>query len=294
MLKYKCPNCAGEFEIHSHGELMCPYCGSKQYFSDAELMGYKGYRDNVLQYVRASNDMLFEKGDVLRLWSDTDIKEYESAAGQQIELSFTYRTAVDGVDVFINKDSAIYVFPPEKHAFADKMVENIESLQYPSADIKGLRNTFPHLKARYELKNGGVLLAFSKSENVYPMFVFSDLHPKHVAWMISRMENICCLLEFNERDHLHMDSENLFINPKSHEVLFYGGWWDMRDDRPITALTDLRKTAVRLTGNKIDEGPAMYDEFLKSEPKATAYDDFEYWDSVIEKGFGGHHFTEFK
>ena len=29
MLKYKCPNCGGEFEIHTHGELKCPFCGTK-------------------------------------------------------------------------------------------------------------------------------------------------------------------------------------------------------------------------------------------------------------------------
>lgn len=50
--------------------------GTKQYFSDAELAGYKGYRDNVLQYVRSCNDVLFEKGDVLHLWRDSDTAEF--------------------------------------------------------------------------------------------------------------------------------------------------------------------------------------------------------------------------
>ena len=78
MLKYKCGNCGGEFEIHTHGELQCPFCGTKQYFSDAELAGYKGYRDNVLQYVRSCNDVLFEKGDVLHLWRDSDTAVFSS------------------------------------------------------------------------------------------------------------------------------------------------------------------------------------------------------------------------
>ncbi len=293
MLKYKCSNCGGEFEIHTHGELKCPFCGTKQYFSDAELKGYKGYRDNVLQYVRSVNDTIFEKGDVLRLWGDSDLEKFEGVDGD-IEVSYTYRTQTDGIDVFINKESVIYVFPAVKKAFADRMLANIESLEYPSADIKNLRNTLPHLKARLELKNGGVILAFSKSENVYPLFVFADLHPKHVAWMISRMENLCCLLEFNERDHKHMDAENLFINPRSHEAFLFGGWWDLSVGHPITALKSLRKTAKQLSGTKLEEGPKAYAEFLDSIPKATAYDDFEYWDSIIENGFGGHHFAEFE
>ena len=280
-------------EIHSHGELQCPFCGSKQYFSDAELAGYKGYRDNVLQYVRSSNDAFFEKGDTLGLWRDSDTAVFESSSGR-IETAYTYRTQTDGVDVYINKENAIYVFPSDKRFLADRMLGGIGSLQFPSADIKGLRNTLPRLRARYELKGGEVLLVFEKSENMYPLFVFSELHPKHVAWMISRMENICCLLEFNECDHMHMDADNLFVNPKSHEVFLYGGWWDTRQRPPVTALTDLRKTAKRITGSRIKAGPALYTAFLDSKPRDTAYDDFAYWDSVIEKGFGGHHFTEFE
>ena len=294
MLKYKCGNCGGEFEIHSHGELMCPYCGTKQYFSDAELKGYKGYRDNVLQYVRSFNDRLFEAGDVLKLWSDSDLMTLESSEGSTIEISYTYRSKTDDIDVLVNKNSVIYVFTAEKKHSADSMMKNIDSLKYPSADIKNMRTLFPHLKARYDLDNGGVILAVTKSENVYPMYVFADLHPKHVAWMISRMENISCLLEFNERDHRHMDENNLFINPESHEVLLYGGWWDTVPGRPVSCLEGLRKTAKRITGSRIKDGPAEYEKFLDSVPKASAYEDFEYWDSVIENGFGGHNFAKFE
>ena len=293
MLKYKCSNCGGEFEIHSHGELKCPFCGTKQYFSDTELAGYKGYRDNVLQYVRSSNDMLFQKGDVLRLWGDGDIEKFDSTDGP-IEVAYTYRTQTDGIDVYINRDSVIYVFPAIKSLLAEKMMGNIGKLEYPSADIKDLRNTLPYLKARYELKDGGVLLAVPKSENVYPLFIFHELHPKHVAWIISRMENLCCLLEFNEKDHLHMDEDDLFINPKSHEAFLYGGWWDLNDGRPRASLQGLRKTAKKLAGERVKEGPAEFGEFLDSRVRDSAYDDFEYWDSVIEKGFGGHHFAEFE
>ena len=293
MLKYKCPNCGGEFEIHTHGELKCPFCGTKQYFSDAELKGYKGYRDNVLQYVRCANDAAFESGDILRLWSDSDTEKFESTDGP-IEVSYTYRSETDGVDAFINRESVIYVFPADKSILARRMLQNIEGMEYPSADIKNLRNTLPFLKARYELKDGGVLLAFSKSENVYPLFVFSNLHPKHVAWIVSRMENFCCLLEFNGRDHMHMDADNLFINPKSHEAFLYGGLWHLGAGRPVTALTELRKTAKRLAGDKLAEGPAEFAQFLDSSPKEDAYADFSYWDSVIENGFGGHHFADFE
>ena len=49
--------------------------GTKQYFSDAELAGYKRYRDNVLQYVRSCNDVLFEKEGLLK---ETGLDAYSS------------------------------------------------------------------------------------------------------------------------------------------------------------------------------------------------------------------------
>ena len=292
MLKYKCGNCGGEFEIHTHGELQCPFCGTKQYFSEAELAGYKGYRDNVLQYVRSCNDVLFEKGDVLHLWRDSDTAVFSSRDGE-IEVSYTYRTEIDGIDTYINKSSVIYVFTADRSTAAADMLKNISLIKYPSADIKGLKNMLPQLKARYELKDDGVILAFEKSENVYPLFAFSQLHPKHVAWIISRLENISCLLEFNTLEHLHMDENNVFINPSSHEAFLYGGWWDLRPGSPKACLKGLRKTAQRICGFVTADAPAEFETFLESQPRDSAYEDFGYWDEVIEKGFGGHHFSEF-
>lgn len=295
MLKFKCNSCGAEFEVNTHGELECPFCGAKQYFSDKDFKGYNDFRDSLLKYLRDSNDAVFEDGDILKYWFYTDTIVFERKDNEGlIEVTYTFKNTVDGVHAYINKDNVIYVFPPEKKHLAQKMLDNADSLDYPSADIKGLKKYLPSLRAIYDLKDGGILLAIGKNENVYPLFVFSDLHPRHVAWIVSRMENLCCLLEFNECDHMHMDEGSLFINPKTHEAYLLGGWWDMKEKSGATkCLIDLRKTARKITGGRMSEGPKEFEKFLDSRPKSVAYDDFTYWDSVIENGFGGHNFAKF-
>ncbi|MBR3636415.1 MAG: hypothetical protein IKN45_00700 [Lachnospiraceae bacterium] len=294
MLVFKCKNCGGEFEVNTHGELLCPFCHSKQYFTNEQLTGYDEFRDSLLKYLRSLNDAIAEEGDILNYWNYLSTRSFtHKDTGGQIEVSYTFQTTVDGVEVYINREHVIYHFSSADAFKAEAMIRNADSLSYPSADIKNLRQYLPALNARYELSDSSVLVSVAKAENVYPLFVFSNLHPKHVAWMISRMENLCCLFEFNGIDFKHMDEKNLFINPKTHEAFILGGWWDIQRSGGRTCLKELRKTAERITGSRLPEGPDMYRDFLRSEPKADAYEDFAYWDEVIMKGFGGHNFTKF-
>ena len=293
MLNYKCTNCGGEFEVHSHGELVCPFCGTKQYFTDSDFIDYNEYRDSLLKFLRAANDSIADEGDILKFWNYANTIKFEDVNGEEIEVAFSFQNSVDGVKSYITKNHVIFIFPPEKKDLADAMIENVEALSFPSADIKNLRNLLPILSAKYKLKNSSVFVAINKPENVYPLFAFSDLSPRQVAWMVSRMENFSCLLEFNGMDHKHMDENSLYINPKTHEAYLLGGWWDAGRSAGRKCLKDLRTTASKLTGGRMPEAPKMFTEFVSSVPKDNAYDDFEYWDEVIEKGFGGHNFAKF-
>ena len=294
MRKFKCKNCDGEFEISTHGELVCPFCGSKQYFTDADFKGYDEFRDNLLRFLRVANDRVAENGDVLDFWSVNSRVEFESTDADTVEISYTFDTEVDGVKVYVSRENVVYVFDGSKKDLVKRMLDNIERIEFPSVDIKNLRSFLPNLNLTLDLKDGSTLVAFSKPENVYPMFAFSNLGPRHVAWMISRMENFACLLEFNGLDFKHMDRFNVFINPKTHEAYLLGGWWELPAAGKHLALLSIRKTAKELTGERIGEGPKEYAQFLNSVPRANAYDDFAAWDDVIENGFGGHNFANFE
>lgn len=47
----------------------------------------------------------------------------------------------------------------------------------------------------------------------------------HVAWIISRLYNIGCFLQLQNRAHLDISLQSLFIDPEQHTAHLYGGWW---------------------------------------------------------------------
>ena len=105
------------------------------------------------------------------------------------------------------------------------------------------------------------------------------------------MENICCALEFSEISHGDLSTSSILVNPVTHEGMLFG---DYRNVRRIPTQGDLKK--IRETAKQVMErgsGPSELFAFLDSKPRSNAYEDFEYWDTVIEKGFGGHKFVRF-
>ena len=37
MLQFQCEHCSGDMKVDRIGELVCPYCGTKNFFTDKQL-----------------------------------------------------------------------------------------------------------------------------------------------------------------------------------------------------------------------------------------------------------------
>lgn len=296
MISMKCDNCASELTFNSNGEIICPYCGSKKHVSDLDLQEYKNFRLNILNYLRAQNDINADGTENDSVWNSHELVSFVAYDGTPINIRYTFCCEEDGVKTYVTKDNIIHVFGKDKDFMADRLINSVAALNYPSAAIKDLSKSFPSVKIRYSLQDGGTLVAISKPANAYPLFAFGNLRPKHVAWIVSRLENMCCVFEYNDKVHRGITTNSVFINPRTHEAFLYGGWWNFRtknfgDNADLLAI---REVATKLMGEYICEAPELFREFIKNPPKADAYDDFALWDDVIVKGFGGHRFTKFE
>jgi len=297
MISLKCRNCGGEMSIDAKGELACPYCGNKAHLSDVEYAEYKNFRLNLLNFLRSAADQKADAADDTFLWNSYhETEEFYSREGKKIIIDYMFYAREDGVPFYVAKSSVIYIFNPEDSAKVEKMTGAISRLEYPSADIRNLTKYFPTVKSRMVLEDGRILVAVSKPENVYPLFAFGNLRPKHVAWIVSRMENFCCLFEYNGIVQEGISLNSVFINPRTHEAYLYGNWWMARakkNERDQADLKALRVVADRLMGEYKEEAPQEFIDFIQNAPAEDAYTDFELWDTVIEDGFGGHKFTVF-
>ena len=295
MISMKCQNCGGEMSIDAKGEVVCPYCGSRVHLSDRELAEYREFRLNMLQYLRSAADLAADRADT-GMWANCENLFFYADDGTRISVDYLFRSVIDGAEVYTARDSVVFVFGPKDGDKAPRMLSGIDLLAYPAADVYHLDRYFPSLKARFALKGGGTLLAFSKPENVYPVFAFGSLRPEHAAWIVSRLENICCVLEFSGLVHGGISIDSVYINPRTHEGFLYGGWWNARRKKPAPDQEDLyavRRLADRIMGEYRDSAPPQFRRFIAGAPEEDAFRDFALWDEVIEKGFGGHKFTKF-
>lgn len=277
------------------GELKCPYCGTKAYFSDTEIADYRNFRINMLQYLRSAADLAADSAPE-RMWLNTENVYFYTTDETKISISYLFYSKQNDVDTYVTKQSIVFVFNPNDISKAQKMTEGLQRLEYPAADIKNLKKYFPSVVLRNTLQDGSLLVAISKPENVYPVFAFGNVKPEHAAWMVSRMENLCCVLEYSGLVHNGITVDSVYVNPRTHEGYLYGGWWnsyaktDPSDNKDLWAIRD---TADKILGEYKNDAPKEFRNFIKNAPAADAYSDFLLWDNVIEKGFGGHKFRKF-
>ena len=293
MLTFKCKNCGAEMSVDPSGSLFCEYCGTRSAFSDRELLEYRDYRKRMLEYLRSSRDVRENKDSKDDfLWSMAETEHFHTVQGQEIRVRYIYNSEEAGIRMYLAREAVLYHYSGERIGDARKAVSMVRDLQYPEADVRNLKGCVPDYLMQYELDDGSVLLPVRREQDVFPLAMFSCLDPRDVAWIISRMENVCCLLEYSEMGHGGIDTENFFINPFTHQGMLLGGWYlagrkSVKDD-----LKAIRTTAGKLLGMHPEGMNEPFEKFLAEEPADSAFDDFARWDQVIETGFGGRRFHE--
>ena len=294
MISLRCPNCGGLLNPSNKGELVCSYCNTKSYFSDTEIQDYLKFRTQLLQHAMNENDAKANKLDNNFLTVNAVQKNFTTKTKQTIQLKSLFEYTEDEVNTYITLDSMVFIFAPHLLHLEQAMRNNILKVEYPSADLKNLSKYVPTIKMRTELEDGSVLVAISKPANSFPLFAFGPLDPKHIAWIVSRMENICCLFAFSDISYNALSLNNILINPRTHEAFFFGGWWNTKhassDNKDLYAIRQVAKQLLPPKQTIVKE----FAEFLNNAPKEDAYSDFAYWDTVIENGFGGHKFVKFE
>ena len=290
LFNIRCDNCGAEYRINSRGEMNCPFCGSKIYLNDKDFEEYQKARDEMLVKDKVANDIVNSDGDVLHKWFTESQTTFETANGKIINCKFVYVQPHKHKTVYIGRHHVTIVY--DSTIDTAEIINNVDSIQYPSADIKGLRKFLPEVTLSMDLKDNKHLLVFNKPENVYPLSMVHGLDPRQVAWMISRMENLGCLFEFSKVDFRDLTVDAFYFNPKTHEIYLLDSWENaLLGNDPMYYLQAIRRIALDIIIK--DAAPKACLDFLQSFPAEDAYADFQAWDDVIERGFNGHKFHHF-
>lgn len=295
MLTFKCKNCGGELSVGDGGGLFCEYCGSKFNFTDGDLADYRSFRLMLLNYLREVKDeKTLDQHSEKNIWQRAEEKCFTAENGGDISVKYLHCSVTDGVSVYLTEGAVLYHFPRFHKQKADKFVSVISGLRFPAADMKDLKSCCPRITGEYGLKDGETLIACVREGNFFPLQMLGALQPEHAAWVMSRLENICCLLEYNNMSHNDINFDSVSVNPFTHRAALFGAWWGAGGPSQKD-LFDIRRTGTRMLGVYYDKSPVLFKKFLKDEPEKDAFTDFEKWDRVImsKEGFGGRRFAKY-
>ena len=307
MKNLNCKNCGGLMVIDPSGTTArCLYCGSEYVLDHKDTDYYHDFYERMRGFLRLSADAQERRRHADEVWNSAESEVFECSDGRQIDIKSMYTYKNKDVTVYTARQNLIFRFDSENADKADKFRKNVSAIDYPSADTRNLSAYFPRISGGFELNDGSALVAVKKSEDEYPLRVFGTLSGRHTAWLLGRMENLCCVLEYNSMVHPDFGLDTLYINPYDHQASIYGGWWNAVPNNTVLngkALTTqdnliaLRETAAKVLGfasasdaRETDDIPKPFVDFLRSAPMSNAYEDFGYWDDVLIKSYGERKF----
>ena len=302
-----CKNCGAPMVIEPSGATaLCPYCRSKYVLDHSDTDYYRDFYEHMRGFFALSKNAQERRARADELWNNASEEIFECLDGRRIDVRSLHMHSDKEAAVYTARQNIIFRFEPMNTPNADKFRTAVSSLDYPSADTKSLSDFFPVISGGYRLADGAALLAVKKSEDEYPLRLFGRLGGRHAAWIVSRLENLCCVLEFNSLVHTELGIDSVYINPYDHTASLYGGWHRVvRNNTALEGrvrttrdnLISLRETAAAVLGfskraevRASDELPQPFADFLKGTPESNAYDDFALWDDVLIKSYGERRF----
>lgn len=312
MKNLNCKNCAGTMILDASGmTAVCPFCGTKYTLNHEDTDYFKNFYRQMNRFLSGNTDERERHLRADELWEKADEEAFNCTDGSTVRIKHLYRKDFSGGEMYAARRNIVFHFSDRDAAKAEKYRKIVSFLDYPSADTRQLAQFFPNVTGGFELEDGSDLLVVSKDMDEYPLSLFGTLPGRHVAWIISRMENLCCVLEYNSLVHPAIGLDALFINPYTHQASLYGGWWDAAKNNTVSAdrshvfqmqenLKGLRNTAAQLLGypsagtvRVTEDVPKALADFINGKPMDNAYDDFALWDEMLIKAYGERKFMNF-
>ncbi len=310
MQAVRCPSCGATLDLDNN--LMtakCKFCGSTVTLSPADL-GVDQTTVGVLAEMfhgDAAGVFLKKKLEELNMdeyWKHhaqtvTFVTEDDSV----VEISYIHNVTVEKTEIFMGRSNVFLLFnAPEE---AKHYVDAASSVQLPPDDKHNMKQFLPEITHQFTLRDRRVLLVITRGRYEYPLVSFRGLPDVHAAWIVSRLENLCCLLQYNHLTVPDLDIRDIYINPETHQAYLYGGLW--RANRIVGALSSaktyeaelrsVRKIASEAMGfSEIENAqkamPEAFYDFLREKPKDDAFSDFAWWDVSLTLAYGKRVFRD--
>lgn len=216
---------------------------------------------------------------------------------------------------YVTDDQVIWVLDSDKEKYLKRYVH--AELTYKDGKMAAMYTK--RMPVVTDFTNQAIFL--KKDPKEFPMDLFlsaygDKLTARDIAWMISRMCDLLCFLHFQGLTLNGIEPENLFINPDTHTISIYGGWWyatkigqkmigvskniynimpfDIRNTKIASPATDIE--SVRIMFHRICEGkdiPKPINNWLNAGSLENPIEEYERWNEALDKSWGQRKFMVF-
>lgn len=190
-----------------------------------------------------------------------------------------------------------------------------------SAILKQSILALPEISDCFRMANGDLFIKIKLENDEFPLdelldFYGNDIDSRHCAWIISRIIGLCCFAHIGGNVLNCICTSNFMVSPSQHSLRLTGGWWfinhngekmhgvqsEVYENMPISSKTDklARYTTdlecIKAVCRKIflKNSPQPMLEYADSICMQDIFAEFDKWENVINKSFGGRFFTEMK
>lgn len=255
-----------------------------------------------------------------------NVKEFKGPdASFKMEYFRAFRFEIG--ECYIGKNAVAYVIFSKYNKFSENAKKILSLIGYEDENMEMYFSpTIPHFFKVFPDEDGNEVLILKKEKNVIPLTSFLEycnesIDGKHVAWIITRLLNFEAFLNYNGIVHNGLCIDNCFVDPASHSVLVYGGWWystlentkmigtnssvfdvlpqSVKDSGISSFLTDIN--SIKQLGFKLSGWEILEEDSGLPEPMAVFFTDrrekelktlLAEWEDVKQKSYGKPKFIE--
>lgn len=251
--------------------------------------------------------------------------------GRTYEIAYLRRHRFELGNLYLAGSVAAFVVDLAHGDLVQRAEQAIRSLDYPTDKMR--RQIAPHLPAypfagAFRTADAWVVVMRKTPDLLLLRDVLDHfggrLNPRHVAWVVSSLLNLCCYFRHAGIAHNALSLDTCFLSPPDHSVAVLGGWWyaarlgermlaapagtldwaphDLMATQRADIRTDLelvraigRALLGDIGGSRLErEGtPAAMAQWLRLPASDDPIDEYRTWrNQVLHDSFGARRFAE--
>jgi hypothetical protein len=261
------------------------------------------------------------------IWSEFGSISLKATSGKSYRMSYYSRARFELGEVLYGDTNVAFLVEKQFSDLFENAVQRIAAVSYKSEKFeKEFSRYMPAVLKTFETESACVAV-LKKSPDVFSLADVlkasgGKMDPKHTAWMISALMNLNCFFASSGITHNGLSLESLFVSPKHHTILPFGGWWYsavagqklralsalgrqyLTLDAAVSKIADhrldglmIRAVGRQLSGSISGIGmssglPAPMASFLRLPASGDPIRDYQAYSEVLTQSFGARRFVE--